>query len=326
MCARRARRAHGCRCTLLNNHESTSARAPARTALDRSGRCEPAAELAGARHGAHASARRVPRSGPCRQSEPCEDRGVPLRRAPRGSSGGTRSRRVVGQERAPRGDARRGDPCRRAVRGDLRVGLPRQRSRTAVEKPARRHGPRCRPADLWRQLHGFLQRSRRRLDLRLPEPAPAAARRYRIHRAFRQRIRCARAQRSAPAFRAHHLARPGAHHHRRRLHRLRARAAGGEGDRPVSRDRPRPGRLQRGVEQGRRTRRTGCRAEAGAHRGRSCRRGHPHRRAGRQRSGLRGPVRSPRRGARRDTRRTGLHTAPVRDRSARQRGIARVHS
>ena len=105
-------------------------------------------------------------------------------------------------------------------------------------------------AHLRRQLHGLLQRSRRRLDLRFPEPARAATGRHRVHRPFGQRVRRARAQRSAAALRAHRLARPGAHDHGGRLHRLRARAPRGEGDRPVPRDRARPGGLSSGAGEG----------------------------------------------------------------------------
>ena len=61
-------------------------------------------------------------------------------------------------------------------------------------------------AGLRPELHGLLQRSRSRLDLRLPERPPAAARRHRPDRAFRQRVRRAVPQRSPAALRLRRLA------------------------------------------------------------------------------------------------------------------------
>ena len=145
-------------------------------------------------------------------------------------------------QRAAGGDARRGDQGRRSRGRDLRIGISRERRHSAARATAGDDGARSRNADLRRQLHGVLQRSRRGLDLRIPEPARAASRCDRVHRPFRQRVRGIRAQRSALRVRADDLAGPGADHHRRRLHRLRARPARGQGDRPLPRNGAGPGR------------------------------------------------------------------------------------
>jgi hypothetical protein len=56
-------------------------------------------------------------------------------------------------------------------------------------------------------LHGLLQRPRWGVDLWFPEPAAASARLDRIHRAFGQRVRCPRPQRSALPLCLRHFAR-----------------------------------------------------------------------------------------------------------------------
>ena len=160
-----------------------------------------------------------------------------------------------------------------------------------------------------------------------PSPRAAAARLDRVHRAFRQRVRRARAQRSAACASRWPIS-PGQEldDHRRRLHRLRARAAGGQRHRPLSRDRARACRLSR-LRSGKAAdaRRSGRGAEAGTHGGRRRRGAHAHRRDGRQRSRLRGAVRPLRRHPRRDARRARLHAAAVRHRPPRRRRIARLH-
>ena len=215
----------------FRRHASASARAAARPALDRARRREPAAEHAGPRHGAHAAARRLPRQR-CTRSIRTTRRieGYPCVAEPRRSADAARSRRAVGAQRAARGDARRGDRGRRAVRGDLRVRLPRRaiaRRRSRRGSPPWRAPPGCRSAAAiaWASTT-ISTRSGSAASRARASRGPARSRSSPIPAACSARSRTTiRGLRFALA----DLAGPGADDHRRRLHRLRARPAGGEG-------------------------------------------------------------------------------------------------
>ena len=205
---------------------------------------------------------------------------------------------------------------RREVGGDLRVGFSR-RATLARRSPS--GSPRwraaARHADLRRQLHGLLQRSRRRVDLRLPEPArsrgPARSRSSPIRAACSARSRTTiRGCASRSPFRPDRSSRPPS------PTTSTTRSSGRRSSviglfLETARD---PAALPRGARKSGRARRPDRRAEARAHRGRRRSGAHAHRRDGRQRPGLRGAVRSLRRDSRRDARRARLHAAAFRHR------------
>ena len=155
---------------------------------------------------------------------------------------------------------------RREGGGDLRVGAARRTtSRPVLCRAARRDGAQRRHAGVRPELHGLLQRPRQCLDLRLPEPAAPGAWLDRPDRAFGQRVRRARTQRSALALRARDFTRTGAHRQHGRLHQLRGGPAGGAGRRHLHRDGARSRGFPRGAgEGGRAARFPSLRSRSGA--------------------------------------------------------------
>ncbi len=158
------------------------------------GRTRPATTCCGPSGG------RLPRHGARHQPELPRDRGLPLRPAPRRPAGRAGPRRALGPQRAARGGARRTrSRCGVPRGGHLRFRHPGGRQRPPLSDAPRRHGARGRDAGLRRRTAWASTTISTGLDLRLPEPARAAARAHRLHCAFGQRVRGACAQRSAAA-------------------------------------------------------------------------------------------------------------------------------